>query len=45
MDIGSLVQLFFTEDGPGGIFAMSVLVLALVIYFMLTRWILRGGKE
>lgn len=45
MDIGSLVHSFFTIDGPGGIFAMSILLLALVIYFGLTRWILRGGKE
>ena len=44
MDIGSLVHLFFTDDGPGGIFAMAILVLAMVIYFGLARWILRGGK-
>jgi len=45
MDIGSLVSLFFTDDGPGGIFAMMVLFLALAIYYGLTRWIIRGGKE
>ena len=45
MDIGSLVQYFLTDDGPGGIFAMSILTLALLIYFGLTRWIMRGGKE
>ena len=45
MDIGSLVQFFLTDDGPGGIFAMSILLLALLIYFGLTRWIIRGGKE
>jgi len=45
MDIASLIQLFFTDDGPGGIFAISILVLALIIYYSLTRWIVRGGKE
>lgn len=45
MDIGSLISLFFTDDGPGGIFAIMVLFFALVIYYGLTRWILRGGKE
>jgi hypothetical protein len=45
MDLASLVDFFFTADGPGGIFAMSILILALVIYYALTRWILRGGKE
>jgi len=45
MDLGALVHFFFTDDGPGGIFAMSILILALLIYYALTRWILRGGKE
>lgn len=45
MDIGSLLSFFFTDDGPGGIFAMMILLLALLIYFGLTRWIVRGGKE
>jgi hypothetical protein len=45
MDFGYLVQQFFTDDGPGGIFAMSILLLALVIYYGLTRWILQGGKD
>lgn len=45
MDLGALVHFFLTDDGPGGIFAMSILVLALVIYYALTRWIMRGGKE
>ncbi len=45
MDIGFLVSLFFTDDGPGGIFAMMILLSALAIYFGLTRWILRGGRE
>lgn len=45
MDLAGLVHYFFTESGPGGIFAMSILALALIIYFMLTRWILRGGDE
>jgi hypothetical protein len=45
VDIGSLVHSFLTNAGPGGIFAMSILLLALLIYLGLTRWILRGGKE
>jgi hypothetical protein len=45
MDVGSLVHYFFTEAGPGGIFAMSILALAMIIYYMLTRWILRGEDE
>ncbi len=45
MDLAALVHYFFTESGPGGIFAMSILLLALGIYFLLTRWILRGGDK
>lgn len=45
MDIGTLVHSFFNNAGPGGIFAMSILLLAMLIYFGLARWILRGGKE
>jgi hypothetical protein len=45
MDIGSLVHSFFTNAGPGGIFVMLILLLVLVLYYSLTRWILRGGKE
>jgi hypothetical protein len=45
MDIGFLIHSFLTNDGPGGIFAMLILLLALLIYFGLARWILRGGKE
>jgi hypothetical protein len=45
MDFGSLIHMFLTDDGPGGIFAMSILAVALTLYFGLTRWIIRGGKD
>ena len=40
MDIGALVSAFFDLAGPGGVLAISILVIALVIYYSLTRWIL-----
>jgi len=40
MDIGALVNAFFDLAGPGGVLALSILVIALVIYYSLTRWIL-----
>ncbi len=45
MDIGTLVSSFFTVDGPGGIFIVMIIVLALIIYAALIRWILAGGKD
>jgi hypothetical protein len=35
----------FTTPGIGGIIATSVLLGAAVVYFGLTYWILRGGRE
>ena len=40
MDIGALVHAFFDLAGPGGVLALSILVIALVIYYSLTRWII-----
>lgn len=45
MDIGNLVATFFQAAGPGGVVIITVLVLALIIYTLLARWILAGGKE
>lgn len=43
MEIGNLVRLFFDAPGPGGFVVVGVLVLACIVYFLLTRWILAGG--
>jgi putative effector of murein hydrolase LrgA (UPF0299 family) len=40
MDIGALVRAFFDLAGPGGILAFMILVTALIVYFLVTRWIL-----
>jgi HAMP domain-containing protein len=45
MDLGQLGYAFINTAGIGGMVVLSVYLLALVIYFFLTRWILRGGKE
>jgi hypothetical protein len=45
MGLWDLVRAFFVNAGPGGVFAMSIFTLALVIYVSLTRWILAGGKD
>ncbi|NLG74153.1 MAG: hypothetical protein GX495_19190 [Chloroflexi bacterium] len=44
MDIGNLVYAFFNNPGPGGVVVVTVLGLACVIYYFLTRWIVNGGK-
>lgn len=45
MDIGGLVYSFFNSPGPGGVVIMVVFGGALILYVVLTRWILAGGKE
>ena len=45
MSISELIGAFFNSPGPGGIMVISVIVLAGTIYYLLTRWILEGGKE
>jgi hypothetical protein len=45
MDVVSLIRSFFTTPGPGGVVILTVLFLACVVYFRLTRWILAGGKR
>ncbi len=43
MQITELISAFFTSDGPGGMVIIVVVGLAAGIYFLLIRWILRGG--
>ena len=45
MEISNLVYAFFDSDGPGGIVILAVLLLACVVYYVLTRWILAGRKK
>ena len=45
MEISNLIYAFFDSDGPGGIVILAVLLLACVVYYVLTRWILAGGKN
>lgn len=45
MGFWELVGSFFTEAGPGGVFVVLVIVVAGMIYYWLTRWILQGGKK
>jgi len=44
MDLGQLGYAFINTAGVGGMVVLAVYTLALIIYFFLTRWILRGGK-
>lgn len=44
MQITELISFFFTSDGPGGMVVIAVVGLAAGIYFLLVRWILRGGR-
>jgi hypothetical protein len=45
MEISNLVYAFFDSDGPGGVVILAVLLLACVVYYVLTRWILAGGEK
>jgi F0F1-type ATP synthase assembly protein I len=45
MSIGNVIEAFFTAAGPGGMVVMTVIGLAATVYFLLTRWILRGGEQ
>jgi hypothetical protein len=44
MDLGALGYAFINTAGVGGLVVMSVYILACLIYFFLTRWILGGGR-
>jgi len=41
MDIGTL----FVSKGPGGLVAVTALVVCLVSYGLLIRWIAKGGQK
>ena len=45
MSIGEAIRAFFTSAGPGGMVVITVIGLAATVYFLLTRWILRGGEQ
>ncbi len=45
MPIGEWIAAFFTSAGPGGVVVVTVIGLAATVYFLLTRWILRGGEQ
>lgn len=45
MNIGNLVHFFFDAPGPGGVVIIGVILLAIVIYVVLTRWIIAGGRQ
>ena len=45
MEISNLLYAFFDSDGPGGVVILAVLLLACLIYYLLTRWIIAGGRD
>ncbi|MFQ5398840.1 MAG: hypothetical protein ACE5E7_04495 [Anaerolineae bacterium] len=45
MSFGELGYAFVNTAGIGGIVVMSVIVIALAVYYNLTRWIMKGGEE
>ena len=44
MDVGGLVTTFFNNAGPGGVVVLLIFGAACTIFYLLTRWILAGGK-
>ena len=44
MSLSELGYAFVNTAGIGGIVVMSVIVIALTVYFYLTRWIIRGRE-
>ncbi|MFQ5436542.1 MAG: hypothetical protein ACE5FD_16890 [Anaerolineae bacterium] len=45
MSFGELAHAFVNTPGIGGIMVMSVITIALVIYFFVTRWVIQGDRE
>jgi hypothetical protein len=43
--IGEIIRGFFTDAGAGGIVVLVVFLMAAIIYYRLTRWIIFGSKE
>ena len=44
MDLGQLGYAFINTPGVGGAVILTVYGTAVVVYVLLTRWILKGGK-
>ena len=44
MSLGQLAYAFVNTHGIGGLVAIGVITTAAIIYFLLTRWILKGDK-
>lgn len=45
MEIGKLVFTFFNTAGPGGVVVLLIFGGALTTYYLLTRWIIAGGRN
>jgi len=45
MSFSELGYAFINTAGIGGVVVMSVIVIALAVYYNLTRWIMKGGEE
>ncbi len=45
MPIIDFISSLLTSAGPGGLIVLAVIGLAATIYFLLIRWILKGGEE
>lgn len=44
MDLVEFLSNIIKSPGPGGVIVISVIVMATIVYFFLTRWIIRGGE-
>ena len=45
MELGSLVEMFFKNGGPGGVFVLIVVTGAVLVYVALARYIVRGSRS
>jgi len=45
MSFGEVAHAFVNTAGIGGIIVISVITIALVVYFFVTRWVIEGGQE
>ncbi|MFQ5419404.1 MAG: hypothetical protein ACE5FD_16720 [Anaerolineae bacterium] len=45
MSFGELAYALVNTAGIGGIIVISVIAIALVVYFFLTRWVIQGEQE
>lgn len=45
MDIPGLAYAFINTPGVGGVIIMLVFGTAVVLYYLLTRWIIAGGES